>query len=55
MIQRFIFLMNIELVSVNSIFCRKDDVDVGLMLLSEAKEDGITPNLTMFKCVIGKF
>ncbi|KAJ4716706.1 putative Pentatricopeptide repeat-containing protein [Melia azedarach] len=32
---------------------KKDDIEVGLILLSQAKEDGVTPSLTMFKCVIG--
>lgn len=35
--------------------CRKDDLEAGLMLLSQAKQDGVTPNLVMCKCIIGKF
>ncbi|GAB2267625.1 hypothetical protein Dimus_002606 [Dionaea muscipula] len=32
---------------------KKDDLDVGLMLLSRAKEDGVPLNLVMRKCIIG--
>lgn len=35
--------------------CRKDDIEAGLMLLSQAKKDRIAPNLTMSRCIIGKY
>lgn len=34
--------------------CRMDDLEVGLMLLSQAKKDGVAPNLVMCRCIIGK-
>lgn len=37
-----------------SIICRNDDLEIAIMLLSQAKEDGIVPTLTMYKCIIGK-
>lgn len=40
--------------SVLSFNCRKDDLEVGLMLLSQAKKDGLAPNLVMCRCLIGK-
>lgn len=33
---------------------RKDDLDIGLMLLSHAKKDGVSPNLVMCRCLLGK-
>ena len=32
---------------------RKDDLEVGL-ILSQAKNDGICPNIVMCRCIIGK-
>lgn len=43
---------------VNFIFfhlCRKDDIDVGLMILSQARKDSVAPNLVMCRCLVGKF
>lgn len=37
-----------------SIVCRSDDLEIALMLLSQAKEDGIVPTLNMYRCIIGK-
>ena len=37
------------------VFNRKDDLEVGFMLLSQARKDGVTPNLVMSRCIIGKF
>lgn len=31
-----------------------DDIEVGLMLLSQAKKDGVSPNLVMCRCLIGE-
>lgn len=39
---------------MHAIVCRKDDLEVGLTLYSQAKNDGITPNIVMSRCVIGK-
>lgn len=32
---------------------RNDDLEAGLMLIAEAKRDGVGPNLVMCRCVIG--
>lgn len=37
-----------------SLFCRKDDLEAGLMLLSQAKKDCVAPTLIMSKCIISK-
>lgn len=34
--------------------CREHDLEVGLMLLSQAKKDGVSPNLVMCRCFVGK-
>lgn len=41
--------------SVHLVTCRKDDLEVGLVLFSQAKKDGISPNLLMSRCILGKF
>lgn len=37
------------------VHCRKDDIEVGSALYYQAKEDGVPLNITMCKCMIGKF
>lgn len=47
--------MNLQsIVFMVSFDCRMDDLEVGLMLLSQAKKDGVAPNLVMCRCIIGK-
>lgn len=33
--------------------CRKDDLEAGMMLLSQAEKDKVVPNLVMCRCIIG--
>lgn len=48
------FIRIIPFSLIFSLFRRKDDLNAGLMLLSQAKKDCVPPTLIMGKCIIGK-
>ena len=47
----FLFILNLRHFKIVSY--RKDDIEADLMLLSQAKKDGICPNIVMCRCIIG--
>lgn len=51
------FLMEMQMCTCFSVHpvCRKDDLESGQMLLSQAENDGVAPNLVMCRCIIGEF